>query len=174
MIQHWLRPLKSNLSSSFLDENWIASTTDFCIVISANPYVWLLPKPGNYRIFWGGAKCDVVTVSFLSLCVSTEHVKFRVNQRSGRSTVKRLCQLVTTEEELSVRQINCWKIMNCRLTSLHCAWRIAVWQVVKWTLWEKWGTNLVAIPVSLYNRVRNLGQQNNPVDSVQNFWTHGP
>jgi len=53
VIRHWLRPLKSNLATSFLDENWIASNTDICIVISANLYIWLLPKPGNYRTFYG-------------------------------------------------------------------------------------------------------------------------
>ena len=63
--------------------------------------------------------CGVETVNFLSFYVSSEPVKFRVNHRSLCSTVTWLCQLVTAEEELYVRQIIFWKFMNIHLNSLH-------------------------------------------------------
>ena len=137
MIRHWLRPLKSNLATSFLDENWIASNTDICIAISANLYIWLLSKTEIIELFMGINMWCWNSHFFLSLYVRTEPVQFRVKQGSWCSPVTWLCQLVTAVEELSARRINFWKIMYRRLTSLLCAGRSSVRQVVKRTLWEK-------------------------------------
>jgi len=72
--------------------------------------------------------CGVETVNFLSLYVRSEPVKFLVNQRRGCSPVTWLCQMVTAEEKLSVRQIICWKIMK-----LH-------WNFLHWQFLNRWVT----------------------------------
>jgi hypothetical protein len=110
-IRHWLRPLKSHLTTLFVGEIWTAYTVVFCIETSANLSIWLLPKPRNYRIFWGGSELDIATVSFLRLYLRTEAVKFCVNQLSGCSAVTRYSQLVAAEKELSARRMICSKII---------------------------------------------------------------
>jgi hypothetical protein len=99
-------------------ENWIVYTTVYWIEITANMCIWLLHEQENYHILWGGSTCDVERFNFLTLYVRNEPVSFSVNQRRGCSTVTRLCQLVTAEENLPVIKI-CWKIMDLRLNSLH-------------------------------------------------------
>ena len=123
-------------TSSFLVKTELPKVYICFLCLKLCHFLYLfVTKTRNLPNFRERPTCYVATVNF-SGCVWEGNLSNSVSTKAGREC----CNVIVSadEEELSVRQIVCWKVMNFRLILCNMPDGVQYDRLLKTTLWGKW------------------------------------